>query len=503
MALCLATFSTAPRAATLTRAQVEAALPKLEALAQHQVDNGGAPGFAIAVVYDGELVYLKGFGVREAGKPEKIDDDTVFQIASLSKPISSTVVAALVSDGVLDWDSKIADLDPGFRLHDPYPTAELTLRDLFNHRSGLPGVAGNELEQIGFDRATILNRLRLVPPGSSFRAGYSYSNFAMTEGGIAAAMAAGKPWEEVADEKLYKPLGMTETSSRHADFLSRPDRAALHVKFGGVWKTLAQRDADAQTVAGGVSSTARDLAKWMELQLASGMFDGKQLISKAALDATHVPLMARGNNPVNGSVSFYGLGWNVEFGRYGTTWGHAGAFSAGASTQATLFPDAKLGIVVLANAFPSGVPDGLIGDFAELAFTGKLDKDWVEPWDAAYNSLFEPPNAAAIAMYGKPPAAATPALPDTAYAGHYANDYIGDAKVIETNGGLSLIVGPKGAMTYPMTHFDRDLFLIRPTPEAPDVPSSVKFSIGPDGKADAVTIDFLNDVGLGTLKRAD
>jgi CubicO group peptidase (beta-lactamase class C family) len=84
VALCFAAFSTGPRAATLTRAQVEAALPKLDAAAQQQIDNGGIPGLSIAVVYDGELVYLKGFGVRDVGKPEKVDNDTVFQIASLS-----------------------------------------------------------------------------------------------------------------------------------------------------------------------------------------------------------------------------------------------------------------------------------------------------------------------------------------------------------------------------------------------------------------------------------
>ena len=108
-------------------------------------------------------------------------------------------------------------------------------------------------------------------------------------------------------------------------------------------------------------------------------------------------------------------------------------------------------------------------------------------------------------MYGKPSAASLYAFGTfqcTAYLGSYANDYIGDAKVVETDGGLALVVGPNGAKTYPMTHFDRDIFLVHASPETPHVPSAVKFSIGSDGKAEAVTIDFLNDVGLGVLKRA-
>jgi CubicO group peptidase (beta-lactamase class C family) len=167
------------RAQTASSDQVAAALPALDALAQQQVETGAVPGLAIAIVHDDEVVYLKGFGRREAGKPELVDGDTVFQIASLTKPISATVVAALVSDGKLAWDSRIADLDPAFQLYDAYPTAQLTLRDLFSHRSGLPGGAGDELEYIGFGRDEILRRLRLVPPSSSFRAGYSYSNFGL------------------------------------------------------------------------------------------------------------------------------------------------------------------------------------------------------------------------------------------------------------------------------------------------------------------------------------
>ncbi len=173
------------------------------------------------MVQDDAPVFLKGYGLREQGKPGTVDAETVFQLASFSKPISATVVAVLVGERVVDWNSTIATLDPSFRLQGAYPTQQLTIRDLFAHRSGLPGDAGNELEALGYDRATILQRLALVPPSSSFRAGYSYSNFGLTEGAVAAAKPTGKAWEDVAQEKLYAPLGMTSTSSRHADFLKR------------------------------------------------------------------------------------------------------------------------------------------------------------------------------------------------------------------------------------------------------------------------------------------
>lgn len=481
--------------------RMEAALSKLEALAEGVAADGGVPGLAIGVVHDDKMVFLKGFGRREAGKPEAVDADTVFQIASLSKPVSATIVAALVGEKIVSWNAKIADLDPAFRLSDPYPTSELTVRDLFAHRSGLPGTAGDDLEGIGYDRAEILHRLRFVPPLSSFRAGYSYSNFGLTEGAVAAAKPTGKSWEEIAEEKLYRPLGMNSTSSRYADFLKHANRAALHVMVDGVWAAKIRRDPDAQAPAGGVSSTARDLSQWVRLVLGNGVYDGKPLIAADALAETHVPLMTRGRNPVSGSESFYGLGWNVEFGRHGLSWGHAGAFSVGARTLVTLFPEEKLGMVVIANAFSTGVPEGLSESFADMAFDGKIEKDWVKAWDDAYASLFGPAVAAAKATYAAPPSPASPAGPASTYTGRYFNGFIGDAVVSGEGDGLVLKLGPGGARSYSLEHFDRDMFLTYPDAETPDAPSGVSFVLGPDGKATAMTIDFLDGNHLGTLAR--
>lgn len=483
----------------VSRAQVLTALPQMEAMARHLVETDAVPGLAIAVVHADEVVYLGGFGLREEGKPETVDADTVFQLASLSKPISSTIVAGLVSDGFLSWTSRIADLNPAFQLHDAYPTAQVTVTDLFNHRSGLPGTAGDDLEGIGYDRTEIGARLRLVPPASSFRAGYAYSNMGLTQGALAAAMPTGKSWEEVAEQGLYARLGMTATSSRYADFIARSDRAALHVRDGDTWVARVKRDADAQAPAGGVSSTARDLAQWMRLELGNGVWNGMPVIDADALAATHVPLFQRGNNPATGAPEFYGLGWNVEYGRHGLSWGHAGAFSAGARTLVTLHPEASLGIVVLANAFPTGVPEGIAATFFDLVFDGHAEKDWVAVWDPLYAALFGPVSAAAKATYAKAPAPATPALPDAAYLGTYTSAYFGDATVSLRDGALTVAVGPNGKTVWPLRHFDRDIFLYFPMAEMPDTPLSARFDIGPDGHATAVTLESLDDYGLGTF----
>jgi hypothetical protein len=239
----------------------------------------------------------------------------------------------------------------------------------------------------------------------------------------------------------------------------------------------------------------------MALVLGSGEIGGERLVDEAAIAATHQPLMDRGNHRVTGSPSFYGLGWNIQYGRHGTVWGHAGAFSTGARTVVSLLPAEDLGIIVLSNAFPTGAPEAVADTFFDLVFDGAPERDWLEPWNNLYDSMFGPAIEAANAVYGAPPADATPALPLSAYAGTYANDYLGDAVVVEEGEGLVLKLGPDGGKQVPLTHFDRDLFLYIPYDEMPETPAGVTFRIGPDGKASAVTLEDLDDLGMGTLKR--
>ena len=218
--LCLlttmASADDAPPKTEVTPERVKRAIVELEKLNNQTLKSTGVPGIAIAVVHRDQVVYKQGFGVREAGKPERIDADTVFQVASMSKPIASTVLAALVGEGHIAWDDRVIDHDPGFRMYDPFVTRELRLRDLLCHRSGLPEHCGDLLEDVGYDRNEVLRRLRFQPPASSFRSQYAYTNFGFSEAGYAAAQASGESWEDLAAKKLFAPLGMTSSSYRFA-----------------------------------------------------------------------------------------------------------------------------------------------------------------------------------------------------------------------------------------------------------------------------------------------
>ena len=340
--------------------QIDKAIASLDAIASDVMKRSGIPGMAIAVVRDGKTVYAKGFGVRKIGESQPIDADTVFQIASLSKSLAATVVAHQVGAGIVRWDTPLVAHLPWFKLIDPWVTQHVTIADMFSHRSGLPEHAGDDLEDLGYDRRTVLERLRLLPL-HGFRDIYAYTNFGLTAAAECVAAASGKDWESLSEDVLYRPLGMTATSSRFADFERRPNRAFGHVKVGEGFQPKYQRLPDPQSPAGGISSSANDLARWMALVLQNGKFEGRQIIpSDALLPAVTAEIISTHSSAVDARPSFYGYGFGVGITPAGRTMiSHSGAFALGAGTHYAMIPSAGIGIVVLTNAAPSGSAEAL------------------------------------------------------------------------------------------------------------------------------------------------
>jgi CubicO group peptidase (beta-lactamase class C family) len=485
----------AARAGSPSGSRVEDSFARLDAIVRKDMRKTGVPGVAVAVVHDDEVVYTKGYGQRSTETREKVNPRTVFQIASLSKPVSSTVMAGLVGEGAFEWDDPVVPYNADYPYRDPWVTDHLTYADLFAHRSGLPGAAGNDLEGIGYDRTAILERLRYVPL-NPFRSTYSYSNFAMTLGGETGAAAAGSTWADVSERVLFDPVGMTSTSTRHEDYLAQPNRAELHVEVDGEWVPDYTREPDPQAPAGGVSSSVVDLAQWMRLQLRGGMLGDERIIDEDALDATHTPhVMNRPLDPVTNPASFYGLGWNITIQQNGeVAWNHSGAFSNGAATAVTLIPAEDIGIVVLTNGAPIGVPEAIAADYLDFVVNGST-KSSLPLWTERFSGL-----------YGPKPDLTEPTTPTAprdpaAYVGTYRNDYVGDMQIVDNGGKLQLVVGPKG-MTYDLEHFDGDTFLYLSAPETPDYPSQVTFTVGPDGVATTLSDSTFEGSGQELLTRA-
>lgn len=478
--------------AEITDAQVDKAVGRLDRTVADMMRATGVPGISVAVVHDDQVVYLKGFGVRRVGEPGAVDPDTVFQLASVSKPVTSTVAAgALKAPGDFDRHLEL----PGFALADPWVTAHLSAADLLSHRSGLPDHAGDLLEDLGYDQSYILDHLRLEPL-APFRASYAYTNFGFTAAAEAIARAHGVSWQKLADDTLFKPAGMTHTSTEFSTFAQAPDHAATHVKNpDGTWSPRYVRDPDAQAPAGGVSSTARDMARWLRLQLGDGSLDGKRIVPADNLARTHLPEIVSQPSNAQGRTDFYGIGWNVSYDGAGRLrLSHSGGFALGANTNVSMLPLEKLGIVVLTNGAPVGVADAVALDFFDFAEHGRTTTDWLPLTSSLYAQLLN--TGRSPTDYARSPAGGTkPAKADTAYTGTYDNPYYGRATVTaEPGGGLTLSLGP-GPQRYPLTHYDGDTFSFETAGENAVGRTGVFFTDG------ALRVEYLDANHQGTFTR--
>jgi CubicO group peptidase (beta-lactamase class C family) len=465
-ALCIAVLTTLFCAHAETDhndSNISSALSKLDAFIGETMQKTKIPGLAVAVVYKGQPVFLKGYGVRKLGEPAKVAPDTVFEIASLSKPITSTIIASLVGTGEVNWDDRIAELDPDFALSNQSVTEQVTIGDLFSHRSGLPTGAGDVLEDLGYSRPEILHRIRRVPLEGPFRETCHYSNFALTEAAIAATLATGKTWEELAEQELYTKIGMRSTSSRYSDYENNPNKAALHYLQDGLYKNWFVREADSEAPAGGVSSNVRDLARWMQLQLDGGTFNGQQVVSRAALEETHKPqictadpAIAPAHCPGNQN---YGLSWNVSSDTEGRLLlSHSGAFLLGSSTAVFLVPRDQIGIVVLVNGTPVGVPESVGRTFLDYFHYGTAKVDYITVFRPIFDEMYrETQDSSPDYSRLQPPSSPSSAAPLSAYVGTFTNPYYGNLKIEVERNRLILRLPPRDSY-YELTHWDGDTF---------------------------------------------
>jgi CubicO group peptidase (beta-lactamase class C family) len=433
----------------------------VDAVIRDALKAWGVPGASVAVVRDGETLYLKGHGARQAGSDRPVTPDTVFPLASCTKAFTTTVMAMLVGEGKMAWDDPVRKHLPWFRLADPLADRDVTLRDLVTHRTGL---RGHDLlwYRSPLKPEEVVRRAGLLPLDKPFRTTFQYQSTMFTAAGLAAGSAAGTTWEDLVRRRLLEPLRMTGTSLTTTEAEKVIDRAMPHRPGrDGKPDVISWYPQEAPDPAGSLNASARDLTHWLSFQLAEGRWDGKQLCAAAALRETHTPQIVlpmdgieRDLNPET-NLSNYGMAWRVQDYRGTLLLSHAGAID-GFRAQIILLPKEKLGIVLLCNMHQSRVNLALGNDLIDL-FLGLPKKDW----NRHYLGVVEKERAAARARHEKQVRErepnTKPSLAAPAYEGTYEHPAYGKARVTAENGGLVL---RWGSFRWPLEHFHHDTFLL-------------------------------------------
>lgn len=308
------------------------------------------PGAAVAVVKDGRVLLLQGYGVRDAQSGAPVTRQTIFPIASITKSFTVAALASLVAEGRLDWDKPVHDYLPGFRLQDEVATLRVTPRDLITHRTGLP--RHDAMWYYGEPaRAAMVDKLRFLEPSRDLRSGYQYNNLAFVTAGWLAGRVAGSSWEDVVRARLFEPLGMKRSGFSIAEAKKDADVARGYEKDDQQEvKPTPYYEQTEMGPAGTIVSTAEDLSRYLLMLLGEGTFEGRPVLAAADVQAMQTPQMVMPTPitfPEIGHAS-YGMGFVISSYRGHKMVQHGGAID-GFSLLLSFLPQQETGVVVLTN----------------------------------------------------------------------------------------------------------------------------------------------------------
>lgn len=415
------------------------------------------PGIAVTVVRDNKVLFSKGYGVRELGKAAPVDEQTMFDTASLSKSFTAAVIATLVDEGKMRWDDPVRRHLPQFELGDPYRTANVTIRDLLSHRVGLE--QGNFLFRwTNYSTDEVLRRMRFLEEREPFRTSMIYSNVGYAAAAEAAASAAKMPFADLVRTRLVEPLGMRQTTVG-IDHDLAPNHAKSHALVGGVQRPIRTKKRLNILGANAVNSTAADMAKWLLFSLGDGTWEGKRLLSAAAMSEMQSPQNIIPTTPemraARGVHFFaaYGLGWQVmDFRGHKMLW-HSGS-ADGMPVYMCVLPNEKIGVLVMTNSWAAGT---LHGALAARILDTLLDTP--NPPDGAADVIAANQRANAPQPEPMRTAGTKPSRPIEAYAGTYVDTLHGDMIVTHENGRLTMRFG--GGEIADLEHWHHDVFRVR------------------------------------------
>lgn len=471
--------------------------------------NGGPPGMSVAIVEDGKVTFAKGYGVKRLGGSDAVDANTIFEIGSVTKGFTSAALAILVDEGKIGWDDRVIDHLPEFRMYDAWVTREFTVRDLLTHRSGL-GLGAGDLTIVprtDLTRDEIVASLRYLKPVSSFRTTFSYNNLLYITAGKLIERVSGTSWDAFIRDRLLRPTGMAESMSEERSRYAVENRAQPHARLGppmrgiGDLTVLDETNGLGPNIAGtgGVVSNAKDMAKWISLQLGQGQLPGddRQIWSGEAARrmwsvATPLPTRQPEGPLADAMPRFagYGLGWFIQDYNGHRLVQHAGG-TLGFLSQLVLIPESKTGFVILTNSEDVHVMQAL-----QLILVDHYVGRKAAPWAQRLNDLRAAQIAQAKAVQSaadKPKRVVPVSLPLPSYAGRYVDPWYGAVTITANDRSLSMNFTRSSMMVSQLAHHTGDTFIARwqdPSIE----PAYVTFITTPDGKIEGIKMKAVSPI---------
>jgi len=448
------------------------------------------PGVSVAVVKEGKVIYAKGFGYRDVEKKLPVTTDTLFAIGSVSKSFTSLVFATQNDEGKVDWDKPVRTYLPSFKMDDPIATDHATPRDLFSHRSGMPG---HDIVWYSsdFSREDLFHRIQYLRSNKEFRAGYEYCNLMIMTMGYLEGKMAETTWEDLVRTRIFAPLDMKNSNFSVNDSQKSADFAQPYSLKHDVVTKIPFKNIDAIGPAGSINSSINEMSHYVVLHLGDGTYNGKRIVSEANLKMVHTGQTAITQLPEFFTQSglgpmTYAMGWvDTTFRGHHMVW-HNGGID-GFHSLLTILPEDRIGVVILSNL------DNNMGlePIAYSIFDRLLGLS-SEPWVDRYKGLRDKARKAEdeskknSVSTAKPGTSSSHAMAD--FAGEYVNPGYGTIKIALSGDGLTFGINLLGP--YPLERLHYDIFQV---PEASDSPAAglkAQFYMNRDGDIDRIAIPF-------------
>ncbi len=467
--------------------------PGFDDYVRRVMERFDVPGVSVAIVKDDRVVLTKGYGVRALGSPQQVDAETLFGIASNTKVFTATALGILVEDGLLEWDAPVVRYLPSFQMYDPWVTRQLTVRDLLVHRSGLGLGAGDLMfwPPTTFSRKELVERLRYIPPATSFRSAYAYDNVLYPVAGEVIAAVSGMSWEDFVRTRILEPAGMKGTDVRLAHPDAVPNAAMTHARVEGTVRAVTPYEGDNVNPAGGIFSNAQDMARWVMVQLDSGRVagGGPRVFGPAVTRELWKPVtpMPFGDPPpelapLRRDFNFYALGLNARDYRGKRMLTHTGGLP-GYLSQVAFIPELKLGVVVLTN-MESGEAFNAITYHVLDHYMGAPAWDWLAGWAAVKEQGDRQLAAFEASQASERNSASRPSLPLDRYAQTYRDAWYGDIAIDDEGGKLVIRFSRSPDLVGDLEHWQYDTFLVKWRLTELRADAFITFSLNPDGRID-------------------
>ncbi len=418
---------------------------------QRAMDDWKMPGFAVGIVKDDSVVFAKGFGVREFGKNDPVDENTLFVIASCSKAFTTASLAILVDKGKINWDDPVTKYLPDFQMYDPWVTHEMTIRDLITHRSGLATFSGDFLWlSSNYDRKEVIRRARFLKPTSSFRTKYGYQNIMFITAAEVIKAVTDTSWGDYIQKHILNKIGMEHTNTSYAQFYETTNAAKAHYLKDGEFKIYSNVQKDNAQGALGINSSAYDMAQWIRLQLGKGKYKDQRIFSERQSGEMWANQFAFGN--MN-----YGLGWFISYKNGKRILNHGGGMP-GFISDVTLVPEENFGFVILSN-FESGMVNSVRNYIIDI-MTNTEPKDYEKLSLDGWAKRIERFNNESKHREEIRIKDTKPSVPLEKYCGVYEDKMYGKAEIFLKDGGLYLQFIPTPTFRGTLHHYQNDTFYI-------------------------------------------